>query len=1118
MRKKRIAILTVAGFFGILLISLALLPSILSSHWGQKQVLGSLNQRIPGKLQVKGWSLSWFSALSLEKVVYEDIELGIRARLAQVKTDRGLFKLLTSPANIGLVQITEPLVTVDLAVKTTRPFDRSSKAPEQPHAPKTQKIPPVTGHLKIINGSLRTIHPEKGEKIVVKGLNADLVAQGLDQPIQYQLLMKSGDGTGHASGQGSFHLATDDPANLNALRADANLDFDNWELSDLFALAAQGPNYPAGKGRLNFRLTLKGKLSEGIELKSNVAIPELQLWGGPFKSDRPKIENFSVDLNAVKRLKDLNIKQLRIGSSIATASVKGLLADVTQNQFDGTFKVDLAEVFNQFPDTLNLQKGTRISDGELALTAKVDTHGDVTRFNANARIDRLKGTSGGKRLSWDQPVTATAKGEQRPKGLWLENFSVRAPFFKGDGQGDFNNMRLTLAADLQAGLRELKKFIQIKEWSGSGNLQAKIQMQKASETSHTATLALTVDDFALTRNQRQVAPRQNIRADLKTNFRIGQTSRKNQISRTNIIFASLFGNGRLKTDAIHFNRPGGLPDIKNLTFDGDFDLKRLTTLLNNLDLLPRDIRLAGKSHLSTQASLANDKLALAETTVDTQKLVFQEGSKAIREDRLTVKTKGQIHLKNRSVHLAPVTIDSQAGRIQIADLTLADWADLQKDVKATATTDLNLTKAARGYGAFLNLPPKMVVAGNAKFNLNMDFSGPKTQFLKLNGDIAPLKISSPDLPAISEKKITITADVKRNAATNLLSLDKLQLVSNMLSLAAAGSLNQSPGKNALDLKGTLTPDFGLLANLMGKQSGKKISIAGKAERPFQLKMASKTSIWADPLQKINFNGTFFVQSLKMYGMDIAPGDIGVNVTNGVARINIDAAANEGRLTLQPTLDMRRKPYVLKIPENSDIAKNVNISNKLTSDLLASVHPIFKGASVSIGSLGLASNHFNLPLDEKYTKAIDITGRLNLNEVAMDASPLLATILKFAGIKESTVDLGNVDIEFQARNGRVASSPVNISAGDFTMMLQGSMGFDKTLDYLAKIPVTRKLVGRKAYKYLQGVTIDVPIGGTVGKPRIDERAVEKVTSGLVKQALQQTLEKQATDLLQKLFKK
>jgi hypothetical protein len=65
MRKKRIAILTVAGFFGILLISLALLPSILSSHWGQKQVLGSLNQRIPGKLQVKGWSLSWFSALSL---------------------------------------------------------------------------------------------------------------------------------------------------------------------------------------------------------------------------------------------------------------------------------------------------------------------------------------------------------------------------------------------------------------------------------------------------------------------------------------------------------------------------------------------------------------------------------------------------------------------------------------------------------------------------------------------------------------------------------------------------------------------------------------------------------------------------------------------------------------------------------------------------------------------------------------------------------------------------------------------------------------------------------------------------------------------------------------------
>jgi hypothetical protein len=62
-----------------------------------------------------------------------------------------------------------------------------------------------------------------------------------------------------------------------------------------------------------------------------------------------------------------------------------------------------------------------------------------------------------------------------------------------------------------------------------------------------------------------------------------------------------------------------------------------------------------------------------------------------------------------------------------------------------------------------------------------------------------------------------------------------------------------------------------------------------------------------------------------------------------------------------------------------------------------------------------------------------------------------------------------------------------------------------------------MVGGKAYEYLKGVTIDVPIGGTVSKPQIDEAAMQKATGSLVQQTMQKSIEKKATDLLQQLFK-
>jgi hypothetical protein len=117
-----------------------------------------------------------------------------------------------------------------------------------------------------------------------------------------------------------------------------------------------------------------------------------------------------------------------------------------------------------------------------------------------------------------------------------------------------------------------------------------------------------------------------------------------------------------------------------------------------------------------------------------------------------------------------------------------------------------------------------------------------------------------------------------------------------------------------------------------------------------------------------------------------------------------------------------------------------------------------------------------------------------------------------------MDFGDLDIDFVTRNGRIETSPINLEIDGYAIQLLGSVGFDKSLDYVARVPITPKLVGDKAYAYLKGVTIDVPIRGDSSNPDIDKGATQKISSSMAEQALQKSLEKGVQNVLEQLLKK
>ena len=227
--------------------------------------------------------------------------------------------------------------------------------------------------------------------------------------------------------------------------------------------------------------------------------------------------------------------------------------------------------------------------------------------------------------------------------------------------------------------------------------------------------------------------------------------------------------------------------------------------------------------------------------------------------------------------------------------------------------------------------------------------------------MAPFKLVSKTLPTISEKKVTLKADLNRSPDGRQTTINKLDLNSNALSLNATGSLNKVGKNKVLEAKGTMKPDMKLVSDYLKKSGQSRVAFSGNKATPFTIKLTSKGDRWEDPLKHLNFNGAVHLAAVEAYGLKLTPNDVPVSVASATAGARVESPANGGQLDFQPTVDMSREPYILSFKENIDLLKDVQITQGLIDGLLAALHPILKDSVVPDGIMGLNLKHYNWPL-------------------------------------------------------------------------------------------------------------------------------------------------------------
>lgn len=1126
MKKSSFVLRLLVGLLLAALIAIALLPTIVSTDVVKSVVIRKVNTRLPGRVELESLSLGWFSGLEGQGLVYDNRAGGLLAKVSVIKTDRGLLNLLLRWGDLGAVDIMDPAVVFYASAATPakgspKPSAAVPSAEPKSPLPTAQKpaLPAVYGTLTIANGSLSTGVENDLQRTVVKNINLNLDISSPEKPIAYRFSIESGDTSGRVSGEGTLTLAAGDSLNVQKIDSDSKLLVNNWELEEVFALVAtRVAGFPSAKGRMNAGVSLTGSAGAQLKLTGNIAIDKLALSGGHLGSDIPTVRDVSLDLDAVATPNTVSLNRLILRSSLANGEVRGIMANVDQKSFSANADVDLAEVFSQFPATLRVQKGTKISQGRMTIAAALTASPKGLTFDGNARIDKLQGLSAGRKISWNQPVSLKAKGEMGSQGLRLQNLSLRSAFLKVDGQGDRQNLKIDLSADLNVALAELRKFIAIEEWDASGKLKLSLGLEQRSDQLDHVLVNLSADNLGLFRQRQPLLNRQDVRAEFSTDVRRTGAGGYHHFLQPSLRIESGIASGTISAQMVSVDAADPSPSVLGMDLKGHADLQQLSELLKRMDVMSSQVRLAGQSDVDIRANFKDDRLEIQNAQTEVRKLVFRQDAKALEEDLVRLITMGHIDLEKRSLLLAPFELVARAGKVHLPRLTITDWANLPNQLKAKGRADLDLNQLTQAYPDFVQLPENTQLVGKGQFDIEIDLSDSDTQRLNCEGRVSPLELISKTLPTISEKTVTLKTNLSRSPDGRQMTLHHLELMSNALSLKAAGTL-QEVGKNrVLALKGTIRPDLRVVSDFLIKRGNTRVTLAGRETTPFEIRMESKGDRWEEPLKNLDFSGAIHIASVDAYGLKLTPNGVPLRIAAAAAETRMQSPLNGGQMDLWPTLDLQQSPPVITLPEDNDLLKNVRIGEGLITDLLAAIHPLFNSAVVPKGVLGLKMKHFRWPLADDALNRTTFAGSLKLNGVQLKSTPLMAGVLTLMGVRDRLLILPDQDLAFEARDGRVELSPLKVDVEGHQLTMHGSFGFDKTLLFVTQVPVTQKMVGKEAFRYLEGATLTVPLSGTAAKPRIDETAVQKVISALIQQALQKNLEKGAQNLLENLLNK
>jgi hypothetical protein len=392
-----------------------------------------------------------------------------------------------------------------------------------------------------------------------------------------------------------------------------------------------------------------------------------------------------------------------------------------------------------------------------------------------------------------------------------------------------------------------------------------------------------------------------------------------------------------------------------------------------------------------------------------------------------------------------------------------------------------------------------------------------------------IPVAPPTVPFWQEKRLTIAAGGKYDHAADALSLDSFDIASTAFRFQGAGKIAKLSGTQDVDLTGQVDYDWQTLGPLLRPYLGTDFQFAGRQSRQFSIRgplAASATPAtkadslaWLRPLVVEAGSGW---SSASYRGLSFAAAQFDARLADGTVSFvkPLQLGLSEGQLILSPRLRLTPGPAQLTL-DKGPLLQQVRLSQQMCSQWLKYVSPLASEAARAQGQFSIDLLGGRIPLDDA-TKC-DVAGKLTIVSFDINPGPIIRPFSLIsaqirailngqlpplaAGSDRPLVHYPPQSVDFRVVNQRVYHERIEMKIGDMTVRTHGSVGLlDESLILEAEVPIrtTPPLIGLGQQPPPQEQVVIIPIEGTLGNPKLDPRAVERLAAQLLKNGTRNTI--------------
>ncbi len=1038
---KVVAVLTLLA-----VVVVAALPRLMGLAPARAWLVGRINARLaPGSIGLAGLAPTWTGPIELTGVTLVDPKGKKVLAARRVRLDRGLLGLLASPSKFGKVVVEGAEIDVERradgsvdVLDALGPLAKPAAPGAAVPGPAPASAPADPGPsvvVVVVDGKLRLVSPELGEPLVAGSIEGKVtLAPG--RPIEVA-------------------LALADAGRSLEVRAKLDNQAPPGTPGDL-ELAVAGKSWPlhvrrsGADVRGRFDGTLEANRRAGMwSAKGESTLAGVVAEGPALSGDRLTLDRVALACDAGQAGDGWAVRRFELTSPVAHLRAIGVIPapEGVPAQLRG--EADLAALARMLPHAMRIREGLSIDRGTADVRVDLSARGGAERIDLVATVANLVASEAGKAFTVRETPTITASAARSGGRVTVEKAEIKAAGVDVAGGGDLDSgVTLKGTVDLAALHAQLRDLLDLGGLSFSGHARLAADYRRHGET-FKARLVADGRDLDVVGATSAPIHRDTARVDAwvagpakadGTPADWGSARLDLKAGDLALDLAANARNGEVAVAGVvaadvASPAPGRASAKVALRRKGRvYEIEDLRVGLHPADAAGT-VRLAARGRVD----LDSGEVTLAAIPG------VPPGALGLGADGLKVSGLGQPG--------RPLKVDAALlGDLGALDLLVASWTgSAPKGLAGAWSSRLVGSKAAAG---------------------RVDVDG-RLDLAELAGNPAVLAVRAAYLP-----------DVDR------LDLAALDLSTGHGRVVVRGQVAEARGRRLAEIRGTIDPRWDVIGPILAKSAGPDAR-AQATFRPFHLAGSLAGETRAAVLAQVSGEVGLDLASARASGVVVGPAAVVLHFGGGLARFDpVVTTVNGGPTLIQANLGLDDADGLWLRLDASRI-DGAAINDAVSDALLAYVAPVLSRATEVNGKLTvvLPDKGASLPLTATGSTRLD--GLIAFQDVQFRPGPLGAQVLSLTGRPAPRLAIGQ-PVQLQVADGRVRTSGLSIPiAANAKVDFSGSVGFDKTLDCKAIIPLTAGMLGRDPAleKLVAGKSVTLPIGGTLARPAIDRRAFQ-----------------------------